>query len=272
MNDRLSARVVNDTIYELCCRLRTRKKTRVPAYWVAEIPLLKELTTCLLSSQVKFEIAYAYADALHAKGILSALAEGTSLAVIQSRLRDVLKSMLLVRWLCGCSARVRYRFPHTRARAIIETARYLYAENDGLEGLLQTTTVSRELRALLVTRCVGVGPKQASMFLRNVGLGADLAVLDAHIMRYLNLYWGVDVRPHDVASLRGYERYEKTFLRIANYFDHSADLVDRAIWITMRAMRGRAHEHSCSGIGRLGLDTRRLLGETATNKAIPPLH
>jgi len=87
----------------------------------------------------------------------------------------------------------------------------------------------------MVTNMDGVGPKQASMFLRNVAVSYDLAIVDRHVCRYMHLIGLVegDLR---VATIREYEESEAK-LRVYATTAMSCPLgvLDWAIWIVMRA-------------------------------------
>ncbi|HIE14097.1 TPA: N-glycosylase/DNA lyase [Candidatus Bathyarchaeota archaeon] len=78
------------------------------------------------------------------------------------------------------------RFRRNKAAYIIE-ARRLFAE----KGQIKIKSILLEFknplvaRNWLVKRVKGLGMKEASHFLRNVGLGLDLAILDRHVLRSL---------------------------------------------------------------------------------------
>jgi N-glycosylase/DNA lyase len=74
------------------------------------------------------------------------------------------------------------RFHRTKARNIAE-ARSLH-----MRGLAAKTSPCKDavgLRNLFAEEVRGLGMKEASHFLRNIGLGCDLAILDRHILRNL---------------------------------------------------------------------------------------
>jgi len=80
------------------------------------------------------------------------------------------------------------RFPENKAKFIVE-AREFFTRNGRIDiksKLNQgTSNVKREW---LVKNVKGLGYKEASHFLRNMGLGFDLAILDRHIMKNLLKY------------------------------------------------------------------------------------
>lgn len=80
------------------------------------------------------------------------------------------------------------RFPNNKARYIVE-ARRLFTKRGGL---YIKDALNREdiegTREWLVRNVKGLGYKEASHFLRNVGLGNNLAILDVHILKNLLRY------------------------------------------------------------------------------------
>jgi N-glycosylase/DNA lyase len=82
--------------------------------------------------------------------------------------------------------RHRTRF-HNHKAAYIVRARERFFPSDGpvLKRTLQQSQDPKETRAWLVSEVDGFGYKEASHFLRNIGRGEDLAILDRHILRNL---------------------------------------------------------------------------------------
>ncbi|MEA4967094.1 MAG: hypothetical protein VB048_03105, partial [Bacteroidaceae bacterium] len=56
-----------------------------------------------------------------------------------------------------------------------------------IKEILINAETSSEARNSLISICVGMGYKQSSMFLRNIGFCFDLAIIDTHIIDYLKL-------------------------------------------------------------------------------------
>jgi len=75
-----------------------------------------------------------------------------------------------------------YRFPNTRAAFIAESA----AKKDNLPTIIQTLK-REERRTWLVDNIKGLGYKEASHFLRNIGFD-DYAIIDSHILDLLERY------------------------------------------------------------------------------------
>jgi len=84
--------------------------------------------------------------------------------------------------------KVGVRFPGNKAKFIVE-AREVFTHNGriNIKNKLNQGT-SNAKREWLVKNVKGLGYKEASHFLRNIGLGFDLAILDRHIMKNLLRY------------------------------------------------------------------------------------
>lgn len=78
------------------------------------------------------------------------------------------------------------RFNDSKARYIVQ-ARAMFAKDGALLIKPQITSFYNpyELREWLVENVRGLGYKEASHFLRNIGLGEEFAILDRHILRNL---------------------------------------------------------------------------------------
>lgn len=65
------------------------------------------------------------------------------------------------------------------------------------------------VREWLVQNIKGIGYKEASHFLRNIGMGSDLAILDIHILRNLRRFGVIDDVPRSLTAKRYLEIEEK---------------------------------------------------------------
>lgn len=192
-----------------------------------------ELSCCLLSSQVPFSLAVAAADAIDRHLLL--LDEAAETTVLMPTLADILSQPLSV------NSRHRfYRFPTVRANHLAATRVAVTRAAGSLGALLVALGGATEVRAWFVGNAPGIGPKQASMFLRNAGISYDLAILDRHVLNYmaaLDLYRDTK-RP--ISGLAQYRHHEATLRSHADDMGFAVGLLDWAIWIVMRAAR-RTH-------------------------------
>jgi len=102
------------------------------------------------------------------------------------------------------------RFSDSKAKYIVE-ARDMFS-NDGILQLKSRITSFYnpfELREWLVENVKGLGYKEASHFLRNIGLGEGFAILDRHILRNLNRLGVITEIPVSITKRRYLEIEEK---------------------------------------------------------------
>lgn len=186
-----------------------------------------ELSSCILSSQVPYALAVAAADAIDEEGIL--LGDCFDPESLMPHLIEVLSAPLSV------TGRLRlYRFPAARARHLALTRAAVTAEAPSLRALVEYFNNATEARAWFVANAPGIGPKQASMFLRNAGMSYDLAILDRHVLNYmaaLGIYNGTKL---SIATLAQYHRSEAVLRDHSDTLDCPVGLLDWAIWIVMR--------------------------------------
>lgn len=196
--------------------------------------IVYELVCCTLSSRVPFDLARAVTDRID-QWLLFDIQEWStsSSSFFYTRLLEALTAPV---HLNGKDRR--YRFPYVRARQLETTRQTLRDLEGGLNALIDRTVEPMEARRKLVHVVSGFGPKQASMFLRNIGRSFDLAILDSHVMRF-GLVTGI-LGGNPPASLSQYERLEDSFRSYTRSLGFSVGCVDSAIWITMQAARARA--------------------------------
>jgi N-glycosylase/DNA lyase len=127
-----------------------------------------------------------------------------------------------------------YRFPSRAASHVRRTLESLNQEEGGLRSLLDQATTSRDVRRRLVDRAYGIGPKQSSLFLRNIGYSSDVAVLDTHVLTFMRLM-GLCDEVRSPSSLRHYERIEERLAAFALGRGIGLDRLDVSVWIVMRA-------------------------------------
>lgn len=189
-----------------------------------------ELSSCVLSSQVPYTLAVAAADAIDSEGLL--LDECRDQEELKRGLVGVLSSPLSVE---GRSRA--YRFPIARAHHLAAIRMAVAAEACSLRALVDRFQDAEKARAWFVTHAPGLGPKQASMFLRNAGVSYNLAILDRHVLNYmaaLGIYSGASL---SISGLAQYRRHEAVLRDHADDIGCPVGLLDWAIWIVMRVAR-----------------------------------
>lgn len=218
------------TIRVLCPLIEDRIRARETHRW-REFELRKELVGCVLSSQVRHEMAVATTENLEQAGLLD---DGW-----WNDVQDNDFGLEVFRVLSGqrCDlARSRaYRFPKVRA-AQLSQARDALAKLP-LVARLASDRSPRSLRQDLVADIAGLGPKQASMFLRNIGRSYDLAILDTHVLHFMDMHDLLSMTQVRIGTVAGYERAERLAVDYAQTLGYPVGFLDWAIWATMKAAR-----------------------------------
>jgi len=202
---------------------------KMPRRHANEQDLWTEMTCCMLSSQVPYDLAKAAAQRISEDRVLCPIGAPRH-SILKARLFELLSAPLQFN-----NGSRRYRFPNSRADQIASGFCTVYDEFGSLGELLRHESDPQRTRAWMVTHVSGVGPKQASMFLRNAGTSYDLAVIDRHVLRYMHAIKLCKKSDVDVASISKYERCEMRLKRHAESVGYSVGLLDWAIWIVMRA-------------------------------------
>jgi N-glycosylase/DNA lyase len=115
-----------------------------------------------------------------------------------------------------------YRFPNTRAAYITDSI----SKKDVLPRIIQTSQRD-ERREWLVDNIRGLGYKEASHFLRNIGFD-DYAIIDSHILDLLEQHRLIR-RPKNLTKKR-YLEIEKTLQKIASLTHLTLAELDLYLW------------------------------------------
>jgi N-glycosylase/DNA lyase len=90
------------------------------------------------------------------------------------------------------------RFRNNKSRYLIEAREKFTSEGSCIRGCLDRNNKQSEKREWLVKNVKGMGYKEASHFLRNIGIGNDLAILDRHILKNMVLLGIIDEIPKSI--------------------------------------------------------------------------
>ena len=86
-----------------------------------------------------------------------------------------------------------------------------------------------EMREWLVQNVKGVGWKEASHFLRNIGRTRELAILDRHILRNMNRFGFANGIPKSLTKNK-YLELEQNFIKMAHKFEMKPAELDLLLW------------------------------------------
>ena len=117
------------------------------------------------------------------------------------------------------------RFHATKSRHLLR----LKSEFDSVLTALSESNDAFELREWLVQNVGGLGYKEATHFLRNVGRNGGLAILDRHILRNLQRYGVIRFMPKSLTR-KHYLRIERRFIEFAARIGIPVDELDLLFW------------------------------------------
>ncbi|MBL5981725.1 DNA lyase [Petrotoga sp. 8T1HF07.NaAc.6.1] len=118
---------------------------------------------------------------------------------------------------------VGHRFPNTRSKYIVEN-RWIIGS---LKNLLQKDI--SQSRRFLVENIKGIGWKEASHFLRNVGK-EDIAILDKHILKIMKNYNLVKEVPKPSWTEKKYTELEKELRVLSKMVEEPLGKLDLYLW------------------------------------------
>jgi N-glycosylase/DNA lyase len=127
----------------------------------------------------------------------------------------------------------RHRFPNSRAGYVFETREYLRSRwNLGLRDALRSFRDSDKRREFLAAdrEVRGIGYKEASHFLRNIGYGG-YAILDKHVLSRLAEFEVVET-PKPPSTRKGYLAIEEKVKHFAVSIGIDVDELDLLLWYT----------------------------------------
>lgn len=126
-----------------------------------------ELAFCITSSQERTRRAQSAARAL--AGSYEALCTSRDVAeTIRTSIQNAYVSL---------------RFINRKTEQLVESWGVFQSDLATLQAIDENFQTPAQARDYLISNYAGIGPKQASMLLRNLGFGSDLAIIDSHIAR-----------------------------------------------------------------------------------------
>jgi N-glycosylase/DNA lyase len=117
------------------------------------------------------------------------------------------------------------RFHKTKARLLLEMKAH-YGE---IFNAVASGTSAVEKREWLVANVKGIGYKEATHFLRNIGRNEGLAILDRHILRNLKKH-GIVRTPPPSLTRKTYLSIERRFQKFAEDVGIPVDELDLIFW------------------------------------------
>jgi N-glycosylase/DNA lyase len=192
--------------------IRDEIKSRLGEFkkiWVSEDndKILLELIFCLLTPQAKAKSCWFVAERIYKNGLLFECDE-----------RQISKEFNLV------------RFRNKKARYVINVRnQFMMNSKTDIKSKIQEFNNMYEAREWLVENIKGFGYKEASHFLRNIGMGKNLAILDRHILKNLKDLNVIEKIPNSI-SKRKYLEIEKKMKEFSKKVNIPIEHLDLLFW------------------------------------------
>jgi N-glycosylase/DNA lyase len=116
------------------------------------------------------------------------------------------------------------RFHNQKSKYIIEAQTNYHK----IQTIISSDEDNFAKREKLVKNVKGIGYKEASHFLRNIGI-FGLAILDRHILRNLAKYQQFDLNS-SISSKKQYEKVEKSFFNFSKLCNLEVEELDLLLW------------------------------------------
>lgn len=226
---------VKKAIQEVCIYLQEKCTHKFAWEDLGEDGLWRELVACILGSRVRYEVAYSAVERMETANLFSNTRSLTNCSNYKKDILSALSESNGSEDVCGIQNR--YPFPRVRASQISLAAETLYSSGGTIRGLLEKARDERELRRHFALNVAGLGPKQASLFLRNIGYAAQVAVLDVHVLTYMDWVGLTKSLVRAVRTIHQYEMLEDAFVEHSRSSGFPPDRFDLAVWVVVRVVK-----------------------------------
>jgi N-glycosylase/DNA lyase len=169
--------------------------------------IFEELSFCILTPQSKARACSNAIDRLKTTGLLL---RGSDREIAE-RINDV-------------------RFKNKKAAYLVK-AREFFSRNGkvNIRSALSQFKDSQECREWLVKNITGLGYKEASHFLRNIGFGENMAILDRHVLKNLKNLKVISEVPESLSKAR-YLNIEKRMAAFSEQIHIPLSHLDLVLW------------------------------------------
>lgn len=231
---------IENTIMKVCDFVDSQGTNDFCWKILSEEELWSELVSCILGSRVRYETAKACSAQLLKTGLLDVFGMLKNPEYYEKAITKELSKPIYppLKGKIGS----RYRYPKSKSNCILVTATKIYREDEmTIKGILNSANDGYEARETLIKKCKGIGPKQASLFLRNIKFSDDLAILDCHVERYMRLIQLKDsLGLIDRQKIHPYFKNENKLRIYAMSKKKSLATLDIGIWTVMRLVKNEA--------------------------------
>ncbi len=171
-----------------------------------ENEIFDELTFCLFTPQSKAKVCWNTVEKLREKDMIE-----------KGEKSDIAEEIKKV------------RFRHNKSDYLVE-ARDRFLKSDlSLREKLEEFDDAKEAREWIVDNVKGLGYKESSHFLRNIGYTQDLAILDRHILKNLEKLGVIEEEPKTLTKKK-YLRIEEKMKEFSEEVDIPLGHLDLVLW------------------------------------------
>jgi N-glycosylase/DNA lyase len=176
-----------------------------------EEDIFKELIFCILTPQSKAEKCWETVINLEKKNLL-----------FNGKLNEIIDELKNV------------RFRLKKAKYVLEVRqKFLIDGKLKIREKIKNFNDVFEIREWIVKNIKGIGYKEASHFLRNIGISEDLAILDRHILKNLKLFGVIDKIPKNL-NKKIYLEIERKMNEFSKKINIPISHLDFVLWYKER--------------------------------------
>jgi N-glycosylase/DNA lyase len=168
--------------------------------------LFTELAFCILTPQSKAKLCWEAIQEMRKKNIL-----------LNGKKEEINKELQKV------------RFKNKKTDYFLEARNKFFKDNNSIYHNIKNAKSPVALRKYLAKNIKGIGYKEASHYLRNIGLGAEIAILDRHILRNLIGLGVIEKYPTNLSGNK-YEEIEEKMRKLSKDLDIPMDTLDLVFW------------------------------------------
>jgi N-glycosylase/DNA lyase len=132
------------------------------------------------------------------------------------------------KYVAGVLLKSKVRFHNNKARYIINARKHLFFDKN-LQIYFNQTKDEIELRDVLAKNVLGLGMKESSHFLRNIGRYDKVAILDRHILKNLKKYDVIEDIPKTLTHKK-YKQIENKMNEFSNKIKIPMSYLDLLFW------------------------------------------
>jgi len=173
----------------------------------SEEVIFAELVFCILTPQSKAKLCWKTVETLRKKNLL-----------LNGERNEIAKELNMV------------RFKNKKTSYII-SARNQFLNNGkiSIKSIIKKFRNPMDAREWLIKNVKGIGYKEASHFLRNIGFGENFAILDRHILKNLKSLGVINSIPKNL-SRKKYIQVEEKMKKLSEKMNIPLSLLDLLLW------------------------------------------